>query len=328
MLFDTLRPQTHTQTLLLSSVENQLIRQIVNDLKRHCLQPFHVEVLDALVIMEFSSWELFVADLAHDKNFWAVSLDMVMELGSSHVLELGSVADITSELGAVELSMCLELTEGLPDDNFPSILIASMWEFTEINAVLQHLVNFLEEITASLAIGAANIEPCSLSDNSIRRHLTTHWTRFSSSSISTGRHQFVVDFLPEIIPLHWILGILHFRDLCASTFLKLELAILTEKFVAVFALERFEWELEAHDALDLFHHFALKLILDFIHLNIKRRNWLWTHHSLDSLIRNNKILSCINRKIFLFGVHFLEDGLTSPLLLVHLNDRHLLSQNM
>jgi len=328
MLFDTLRPQTHTQTLLLSSVENQLIRQIVNDLERHCLQPFHVEVLDALVIMEFSSWELFIADLAHDKNFWAVSLDMVMELGSSHVLELGSVADITSELGAVELSVCLELTEGLPDDNFLTILIASMWEFTEINAVLQHLVNFLEEITASLAIGAANIEPCSLSDNSIRRHLTTHWTRFSSSSISTGRHQFVVNFLPEIIPLHWILSILHFRDLSASTFLELELAILTEKFVAIFAFERFEWELLAHDACDLFHNFTLKLILDFIHRNIKRRNWLWTHHFLDSHIRNDKILSCINRKIFLFGVHFLEDGLTSPLLLVHLNDRHLLSQNL
>ena len=53
------------------------------------------------------------------------------------MLELGSVTDIASELGAVELSVRLELTEGLPDDNVTSILPAFMWEFTEINAVLQ-----------------------------------------------------------------------------------------------------------------------------------------------------------------------------------------------
>ena len=103
MLVDTDRIPTHTETFLLSLEENHLIRQIVNDLERLCLQFFNVEFLDANVIVKFTSWILLVADLARDKNFWAVSLDMVIELSSSHVLELGSVADITSELGAVEL---------------------------------------------------------------------------------------------------------------------------------------------------------------------------------------------------------------------------------
>ena len=223
----------------------------------------------------------FVADLAHDKNFWAVSLDMIMELGSGHMLELRSVADITSELGAVELSVCLELTEGLPDD-LTAIFIASMWELTEINAVLNNLVNFLEEITTSLAIGAANVVTTSWSWCALRNQLI----RGTSSSISTGRHQFVVNFLREIVPLHWILRMLHYS---ARTLLELKLTILTENFVAAFAFERFEWELSAHATNDLIHHFTLKLILDFIHLNIKRRNWLWTHQPLDSLIRNDKI---------------------------------------
>ena len=295
MLVDTDRVPTHTQTFLLSLEENHLIRQIINDFERLCLQPFDVEVLDAHVIVEFTSWKLLVADLARDKNFWAVSLDMIIELSSSHVLELRPVADITSELGAVELSVCLELTEGLPDDNVTSILPAFMWEFTEINAVLQYLVNWLEEITASLAIGAANIEAHRSINNSIRRSLTTLCTGLTSSSISTGRHQFVVNFLPEIVPLHWILRSLFLLVHSARTLLELKLAILTEKFVTAFAFERFEWELLAHDACDLFHHFTLKLILDFIHLNIKSRNWLWTHQSLDSLIRKNKIHSFINR---------------------------------
>ena len=154
------------------------------------------------MLVELSSWILLVADLAHAKNFWAVSLDMIMELGSSHVLELGSIADITSKLGAVELSVCLEFSEGLPDD-LSSILLASMWEFTEINAVLKNLVNFLEEITASLAIGTANIKAWSFSILLLiwlSNHLTN---RCGSSSISTGRHQFVINFGSEIIPLHW-----------------------------------------------------------------------------------------------------------------------------
>lgn len=216
------------------------------------------------MIVELTSRILLVADLAHNQNFRAVSLYVVIKLRSCHVLELGSIADVTSKLGAIELSVSLKFTEGLPDDDLLSVLPASMWEFTEINAVLKNLVYFLEKVSTSLAIGAAYIEARSLS---IVSHLTT--TTSSSSSISAGRHKFIVNLLSDIIPLNFIIFILNLVHLSAHTLLELQLAILTEKLVAVFALKRLEWELKAHDALDLFHHFALKLILDFIHLNIE-----------------------------------------------------------
>ena len=63
-----------------------------------------------MMSLQFFDEIVFAADLTLDQNFRAVSLDMVMELGSGHMLELGSIADITSELGAVELS------EGLSED--------------------------------------------------------------------------------------------------------------------------------------------------------------------------------------------------------------------
>lgn len=107
------------------------------------------------------------------------------------------------------------------------------------------------------------------------------------------------------------------------SFHELQLAIFAEKLVAAFAFERFERELTAHDALDLFNHLSLELILDFVHLNIKSWNGLWTHHNLNSLIRDNKIHSCIDRKSIFFGIHLLEDRLHSPLLHVHLSDWHI-----
>ena len=321
MLLDTSWVEAHTKTLLLSSVEDQLIGQIVNNLEGLSLQSLNVEVLDALMIVELSSWILLVADLAHDQDLWAISLDMVVKLGSRHVLELRSVTDITAELWAVELSVGLELSESLPDDGLLSTLPASMWELTEINAVLENLVYFLEEVTTSLAIGTADVEAWGLA---IRSHLTSRvWVGGVTSSISTGRHQLVINLSSHVVPGSWV-SIIHVVGTASS--LELQLAILAEKLVAVFALERLEWELEAHDALDLFDHLSLKLILDLVHLNVKRRNWFWAHHLLDCLIANDKVHSCIDGEALLFGVDFLEDRLISPLLLVHLIDRHVLSR--
>jgi len=172
MLFDTWRHHTHAETLSLSPVKNQLVGQIVNDLEGISLQLFNVDILDALMLVKLTSRILLIADLAHDKYFWAVSLNVIVELGSRHVLELWPIADITPKLGAVELSVCLELSEGLPDE-LTTRIWASMWELTEINAVPDNLVDFLEEITASLAVGAANIEASSGSWG--HTHLTSLW---------------------------------------------------------------------------------------------------------------------------------------------------------
>lgn len=75
------------------------------------------------------------------------------------MLELLSVANIATKFGAIELSMSLELSKSLPDDLTLSVFIAAafMRELTEVNTVLENLVDFLEEVSPSLAVRAAHI---------------------------------------------------------------------------------------------------------------------------------------------------------------------------
>ena len=81
---------------------------------------------------------------------------MVIQLRSRHMLELGSVADVATELWAAERGVALELSEGRPHDLTSTR--APMWEFTKINTVSDNLVNLLKAVTSSLAIGAADVE--------------------------------------------------------------------------------------------------------------------------------------------------------------------------
>ena len=129
---------------MLSSVEDQLVNKLIQNIVVISGQLFNVEFFDALMISELSSWVLLVANLAHDWDFRTVSLDVVVKLGSSHMLEFFSVADIASEFRARVLSMSLELSQSLPDNFTSSIVkVASMRELTEINTVLKDLVDLL-----------------------------------------------------------------------------------------------------------------------------------------------------------------------------------------
>lgn len=158
-----------SQALLLSSVQNQLVGEVLHHIKPLGVQLFDVEVLDALVIGELASWVLLVADLAHDHHFSAVSLYVVIELCSRHVLVLITIANVATKFGAVELSMCLKLSKSLPDDLVLSIQRwALVRELTEVDTVLEDLVYRLEEITSALAVRAANIKVRS------RSHLPSH----------------------------------------------------------------------------------------------------------------------------------------------------------
>jgi|TARA_B110001450_G_C17586519_1_gene467175 hypothetical protein len=125
-------------------VENQLVNKLIQNIVVISGQLFNVEFFDTLMIGELSSWVLLVANLAHDWDFRTVSLDVVVKLGSSHMLEFFSVADIASEFRARVLSMSLELSQSLPDNFTSSIVkIASMRELTEIDTVLKDLVDLL-----------------------------------------------------------------------------------------------------------------------------------------------------------------------------------------
>lgn len=125
-------------------MENQLVNKLIQNIVVISGQLFNVEFFDTLMIGELSSWVLLVANLAHDWDFRTVSLDVVVKLGSSHMLEFFSVADIASEFRARVLSMSLELSQSLPDNFTSSIVkIASMRELTEIDTVLKDLVDLL-----------------------------------------------------------------------------------------------------------------------------------------------------------------------------------------
>ena len=63
------------------------------------LDPLYVHVTEALVIRKFGSAEVAFANLTLHDNFWAISLDMLEQLGPSHVLEVFMVADVAAEFG-------------------------------------------------------------------------------------------------------------------------------------------------------------------------------------------------------------------------------------
>ena len=134
-----------SESLLLSAVQDQKVSQMLEHVFVDQGQLIHVEVFDALVVVEVLACELSVADLAHDLHFWAFHLYVIVELRPCHVLVLILVADIASEFRTVELSVCVQLSEGHPDDlaSVSGLSDASVWELTEIDAVSQYFVDFL-----------------------------------------------------------------------------------------------------------------------------------------------------------------------------------------
>ena len=111
------------------------------------------------MLSKLCSWEFLIAYLAHDLDSWAVVSDMVHQIFAGHVLELFEVTDVAAELAALELGVVLELVESLPDYFRVTVgVIASMRELTEVDAVSEDEVEVLEEVTLSIAIGAARIK--------------------------------------------------------------------------------------------------------------------------------------------------------------------------
>lgn len=121
------------------------------------IQFFNIEVFNALVMSKFSSDVISVANLACYWHVWAFYLNMLMKLSSCKMLELFSVANITSKFRAMELCMHLKLSKSFPNDFRFSVLIASMGEFTKIDTVLQNFVYWLKEISSFLTTWAASV---------------------------------------------------------------------------------------------------------------------------------------------------------------------------
>ena len=101
----------NSDPLLLSLEFHHFFSKELNNVDVIGLQLLHVIILEALMLCELTSSKFFNAHLALDHNLWAESLNVLSQLGSSHVLELSKIADIASILGAlIILSVLLELS--------------------------------------------------------------------------------------------------------------------------------------------------------------------------------------------------------------------------
>lgn len=152
------------------------------------------------------------------------------------MLELLTIADVAAELRAVELGMNLQLRESHPEDlALPGALDALVREFAEVDAVLEHLVDRLEEVSGNPAVRAAGV--CR------RLRLSAAQQLLLAAAIPTSGHHLEVYLLVKgserllRADLGHIKG--HFLDEgvrhLGSSAANLHLTILAEELVATFA---------------------------------------------------------------------------------------------
>lgn len=89
--------------------------------------------------------------------------------------------------------------------------------------------------------------------------------------------------------------------------LQLELAVLAEQLVATLALLRFERKLKADHALDLLNHLSLEFVLDFVHLDIERRDGFSSHDVSGLFFSEHESQSLLNAEALFFSIHLFED---------------------
>lgn len=90
---------------------------------------------------KISSVEIFYANLALNHNRRAIILDMLGQLSSCHVLEIFIVANVASKFRTLVHGMLLKIFHRLPNNDLLSVVPALMRKLTEVNAVLEDLVN-------------------------------------------------------------------------------------------------------------------------------------------------------------------------------------------
>jgi len=120
-------------------------------------------------------------------------------------------------------------------------------ELAKVNHVLEYFVDWLQEVTRLLTVWAA--------------YIVFPWSHTAL-----------------LFCLIWFLSwgcevIFDMRDFT----LKLLLAKLTEKLIALFAFLWLEWKVKAHHTLSFLNHFPLELIQNQLHLYIKAGNGFRAH---------------------------------------------------
>ena len=157
---DTLLLHAKTQRRFVSPKHHQILSQVVKHIKLHFLKLLNIHILQTLVVREVPPIEVLVTNLALDHHLWALALDMLEKLGTGHVLEIFMVTNVTAKLRAIIHRVLLKLLHRFPNDFsvfvlFP-VLEAPMWELTEIDAVLQDLVDSLQEVSLLTTVRATH----------------------------------------------------------------------------------------------------------------------------------------------------------------------------
>ena len=156
--FNALLVHTQTETLFRSAESHEIFSDVIHYVEMMSIQFLYVKVLQANVICKLASVEFFIANLTLNHNFWTVSLNVHEKLCPCQMLEVFVITNITAEFRAVVDGVLLEFFHGLPDDlAMFAIFVAFMREFAEVNAVLENLVNWLQEVATSLTMWAANV---------------------------------------------------------------------------------------------------------------------------------------------------------------------------
>lgn len=153
-----LRSHAQSKSLLGSAQSHQMFSEELENVSLMAPESSNVLGLKALVVLEFTTDKLLSAQLALDHDFGAVTLDVLEQLSTSHVLVLFLVANVAAVLGALNHGVLLQLEQSLPDDlTVLAIRVASMRELAEVNAVTQYLVDVGYEVATFLAVGAAHV---------------------------------------------------------------------------------------------------------------------------------------------------------------------------
>lgn len=156
---DALRSHAKAESLLRSAQSHQVLCEELENLALVALQSSHVLGLEALVVLEVATDELLGTQLALHHDLGAITLDVLEELGARHMLIFFLVADVATKLGALDHGVLLKLKQRLPDDlTVLAVRVASVRELAEVNAVAQNFVDFDDEVTALLAVGATDVE--------------------------------------------------------------------------------------------------------------------------------------------------------------------------
>jgi hypothetical protein len=97
VLFKTVRLRAETQVLSLTAELHHLLCNVLEDFFLTSLQLLEVVVLQALVLVEFSSAEFSGANLALDLHFRATASDVFSQLASGQSLELRLVTNVAAK---------------------------------------------------------------------------------------------------------------------------------------------------------------------------------------------------------------------------------------